>query len=392
MAGSIIFSDDFQRSTGPTTPWNVNDWGSLWEILYVSSSGTTWVDGSAARVQAAKYATARVKNAESTYRMRSGYVQWDFYVPANISDTRPYWWTTQGKNFTVQIAVEQQTGSTWRAWVGNYDSWTTRAIHTFTPQASTWYTIKGSFNGVAFGALGIKIWKRGDAEPGSNNATGTNGTIELTPAQWVTDKVEISVYGCTAETGAMDNFVYYDADTVPAATVLGTLTANAILRKTMPTATATLDAEIVPRHFFAEAWIIGRRSGHSRFLDHFGTEPDTVVVLDGAIEKYASGTDVHTVLTDIVARITALEGGNHRVRTFTMGAFIQPYFRADAILKKTMLFPGIPGDYDDKRGCIDAVIVASGFKVGGSFSAAAQIIRPVSGSFTCGAYLIDLVC
>lgn len=393
MPTTELFRDDFNRTVGPTVPWSPGDWGPKWVLNSISTGGTAWVDGAAGRLSASNRLFATPVDSEN-FRALSGIVEFDFYVSADPADFRPYIWTRQGKDFPVLISVWSEAGTTWRAEVSNYGSSDTRAGHSFVAEASTWYRLKGYFNGVAGGGLGVKVWKRDDAEPGLYQGFGTAGHVAYTQAEWLANiRLQLAIWSPTSESGAVDNYVITETDTAPPVGRRSSLTAAAVLKKSMSTETATLDAEIVARHFFAGAWIIGRRSGHSRFLDHFGTQPDTVVVLDGAIEKYPSGTDVHTVLTDIVARITSLETSNHRVFTFSMGAFIQPYFTASAVVKKTMAFAGIPGgDYDIRRGCLDARIVADGFRVNRSFPASAQITRQQPGSFGASAYIIDLVC
>ena len=142
-------------------------------------------------------------------------------------------------------------------------------------------------------------------------------------------------------------------------------------------ATFTFDAVITDRRFFLSAWVVGQRWQHSRELDHFGTQPDTVIVLDGAIAKYADGAVLHDVLEDMVARITALENANHVVPSpFTLDAFIQPSFPLNAVFFKTTT----------ATFTLDALL--SG---GGSFTLDAFLLRAASASFTFSAYLIDNV-
>jgi hypothetical protein len=139
--------------------------------------------------------------------------------------------------------------------------------------------------------------------------------------------------------------------------------------------------------FSVGAWIVGGRSGHSRFWDHYGTQPDTVVILDGPIEKYPSGTSIHLVLADIVARIEALESGNHVVSSFTAGAWIQPYLSASAILAKTMAANPWTGSPLQLK--VDAVLTLG--KTDQQITASAWLIRRPSASFGASAYLIDHV-
>ena len=130
--------------------------------------------------------------------------------------------------------------------------------------------------------------------------------------------------------------------------------------------------------FTADAEIHAPRSSHDRWWDHFGTEPDTVVVLDGPIGRYPSGMNVHLVLGDLIERLTALESGNHRVATFSIETWIVPIFRANAIVFRP-----------DMSGAVtfDAVFVSVLVYV----AADAILYRATSGSFYAMAYLIDQV-
>jgi|SRR5512146_2551075 hypothetical protein len=70
----------------------------------------------------------------------------------------------------------------------------------------------------------------------------------------------------------------------------------------------------------ADAWILGSSLvTHDRLWDHHGTEPDSVVTLAADIGRYPAGTDVHTVLADLVARLTFVEQ-NRYAAVFTLTA------------------------------------------------------------------------
>jgi hypothetical protein len=107
------------------------------------------------------------------------------------------------------------------------------------------------------------------------------------------------------------------------------------------------------------------------------------VVLDGAIEKYPSGTTIHAVLADLIDRVTALENGTHRVFSFTAAALIwvQPHLLAEAIIFNRMTPPFPP--------TVDAVIVRG--RTEQPITLSAWLIRPIAASFTASAYLIDHV-
>lgn len=142
----------------------------------------------------------------------------------------------------------------------------------------------------------------------------------------------------------------------------------------MPSSTFAADAVISDRHFFADAWIIGSRLRHDRQLDHFGTILDTSVVINGPIGQYPSGTQVHTVLLDMWGRLAAVENGTLRTRMFSADAYIQPNFKANAVLFKT----------------ISATFTMDArFGRAGSFTADSKIIGTYSATFAAYAYLIQ---
>lgn len=114
---------------------------------------------------------------------------------------------------------------------------------------------------------------------------------------------------------------------------------------------------------------------HDRQNDHFGTQLDTVVVLDGPIGRYVSGTDLHTVLVDLVARITAVESTARVISRFAVDAFIAPCFRLDAVIFRA----GSAATFS-----LDARVAG-----GASFTLNSLLTRPSSASFTLAAYFID---
>jgi len=137
----------------------------------------------------------------------------------------------------------------------------------------------------------------------------------------------------------------------------------------------------IASEFISTAWIIGSGAGHSRFYDHFGTEPDTVVLLDGAVAKYPSGTTVHAVLTDLLSRIEALENGTHRVYSLSSDAWIAYHFTANAVIQKL-------GGESFKHPLPVQAEIGPPLR---TFSLDAQLRLSPTLSFSAAAYKIDLV-
>jgi hypothetical protein len=87
--------------------------------------------------------------------------------------------------------------------------------------------------------------------------------------------------------------------------------------------TFTAEAEIAPRRFTADAWVMSDgRWRHHRVRDHFGPEDTKYIVLEANAGKYMAGTPVHYIIEDLVLRIEALEKGNREFRSFTVDAFL----------------------------------------------------------------------
>jgi hypothetical protein len=84
---------------------------------------------------------------------------------------------------------------------------------------------------------------------------------------------------------------------------------------------------------------------HNRGLDHYGVEEVSTSVLDAAVGRYAAGTDLQTVLADLINRLDFIETASGTtgsfsgdavivafLGSFTADAFIQPSFTADAFI------------------------------------------------------------
>lgn len=119
-------------------------------------------------------------------------------------------------------------------------------------------------------------------------------------------------------------------------------------------------------------------TGHSRQDDHYGTQPDTLVVLDGQIGQWPSGTDVHTVLGDIINRLAALESTNLHVGVMSAGAFIRPWFPVRSVIRRTQ---------SQSWQTIDAKITLG--KTNQPISADAMLIKLHQESMAAGAWIID---
>lgn len=137
----------------------------------------------------------------------------------------------------------------------------------------------------------------------------------------------------------------------------------------MPTISSSLSAE---------SFIVGSFPKHSRLDDHYGTQPDTVVVLASAIGPYPAGMTVHDVLQDMWGRITATDYRFYTPGYFRVDAFICWNFRATAT---------ITGEQTH------SFTAAAELRIGGSMTASAIIFAAGrSSSFSVAAFLIDNIC
>jgi hypothetical protein len=115
------------------------------------------------------------------------------------------------------------------------------------------------------------------------------------------------------------------------------------------------------------------RNLHHRTRDHTGTQPATAVVLASDIGSYPAGMTVEAVLAAMITRIAALEGGAIATKSFSLAAFVQPYFRLSAIIAE-------PGS-----GSFDLSAWVAG---GGSFGASAIVLGTRTGSLGLSAFIV----
>jgi hypothetical protein len=122
----------------------------------------------------------------------------------------------------------------------------------------------------------------------------------------------------------------------------------------------SLDSVVAARGFTLDAWIAVARWQHHRVRDHFGPESDLFVILSEDVGQYPTGTPVHWVIADLVARILALENSDRTRVTFTLDAVISGQaITIDAVIKSTVA-ASLTVDATITRGgsfTIDAVVV-----------------------------------
>lgn len=128
--------------------------------------------------------------AFSGYRApRHGTFQFDFFVPSDTSDLNPYYEidaaqrdddTSSGISAMGVLFAFPNGDGTWRVRAG------ASAIHNFTPEASTWYTVKGLIPPLQTDLARVKVWKRTDPEPaGWNFSDAGIDYINQLPTIWL---------------------------------------------------------------------------------------------------------------------------------------------------------------------------------------------------------------
>lgn len=144
------------------------------------------------------------------------------------------------------------------------------------------------------------------------------------------------------------------------------------------TTSFTLDAEIALRRFTLDGFITGNPVRHDRTIDHTGVEDATTVSLSAPIGLYPAGMTVQAFLDALTARVTALETGNHVVRSFLFDAVLS---RLLFTLNAVKRVPVAAGFYN-----INAVLTLT-VRRSGSFTLDASF-RPAFGAITLDAYLV----
>lgn len=361
-----VFTDTFTRT-------NASDWGPDYQIDFVGSGGTLSVDGSVGRLTANKSTDLALLGDN---RIAAGAVYFDFFVPADLSDSNALVSILTGAEYPLFFDFYRISSTTWQVDVSEFYE-TSVCEYTFTPTASTWYRVKGTWAGFANGPTTVKVWKASDPEPADAMAVGEIGPPEdaLTdPDDWF-ESFELSMGAPRLEVMGFDNLRTLTFGTIQNPTTQDSFDFDAVIKGSR-SGTVPFDAVIAPLRFTLDAWTVGSRLKHDRQVDHFGTELDTVIAIDGAIGKYPSGELLHDVLADMVARITALEDGNHVVASpFTLNAFIAGWIGLNAVIFRS----GSAATFT-----LDAIVGQ-----GGTFALDAYLLGHGSSSFTFAAYLID---
>jgi hypothetical protein len=354
-------------------------WGGQW-YTYDLYNATVEVDGSVAKVNinpGYNQGRAMFYPGYPGYDLsvRAGIIQFDLKAPS-ASDGYLSTWFWQGREFPFYCDV-------WDGGDGKlyYDITCSRATPN-NPETSlvfevgAWYTGKWYSDGFLGGKIRAKMWKRGDPEPDWQLETTLTGTAATSDT-----RAYFYAYTPYQETFQIDNVLFVQTANLPL-TRFVTRYGYAVIKRLGTEFSRTIDSFIAPRRFGADAWIIGGRNRHSRLDDHFGTQPDSYVFIDGPVGPHPSGTDLHTVLLDIVARLSALEDGYHRVSSFDAGAIIAPWMTLGAVIKKTITA-------GNKYFFLEFELTAATTKTA---TADAYIASNPTSSLTAAAWIIDLVC
>lgn len=127
--------------------------------------------------------------------LKRGMVQFDFWVPANINSGGDY-------NIDSRFDGVQATSN-------NNGTWSIKEVfntdfnYIFTPDASSWYTVKFT-TGLVGDLISAKVWKVGTDEPGWQT-TGVQTQSTLSPLYF-------SVESFSAEEARIDNIIFWTTD------------------------------------------------------------------------------------------------------------------------------------------------------------------------------------
>lgn len=334
VIAKVLFSDTFTRT-------HASSWGTDWQ--FTSSSGTVSVDGAVGRLTANGYAyTENTAGQLPWTNVEAGYIQFDLYVPADLTDNDPFTYVLQGGPQEFYAEAGWTTSNQYYVGIYSFGVGSQDAEFRFNPTASTWYRFRWTWSGYPEGPTGVKAWKVSDPEPQVFNDTGSHSTnADWTPAAWFDVQWELDAP--FAEQAGYDNFILasFGAPADPA--TRRTFTANAVKRQFSLSGSLTADAVIAPLHFTADAWLMGGRLQHHRQADHYGSIQDTSVVIASPIGQYPAGTDVHTILVSLYARIAALQNNTLKTRSFTADAWLGYNFKANAVLTR-LITDTIPAD------------------------------------------------
>jgi hypothetical protein len=169
FAQTLEFSDDFNRTE--SDPGLGDNWAYSTDDSSQPSPGVMSVDGDLAHVAANEWESQT--NPDIPY-LTTGYVRWDFMVPANTSDTAQI-----GFNFasgTFYAGNPMATHGVWRAYRDNV----VNAYVEFYPDGSDWWTVWFHFGGTSGDY--VKVWPRDT--PGEEPAwTLIPETPDVNPAQ-----------------------------------------------------------------------------------------------------------------------------------------------------------------------------------------------------------------
>jgi hypothetical protein len=352
-----VFQDTFTRSD-PTS------WGTPWTATFISTPGVLSVDGSVGRLTADEFADVIPNDVDPIV---SGQILFDFHTPTDPDDGDLYFFIRWGEPYYTYVEVFWSDTNEMTLWITDDEL---NAAEPFVTTPDTWYRVR-AVNGGAIGAqFGAKVWEVGDPEP----------------ADWLVYKdhpddlneyfdgyfVEVASPG--AELLGFDNFEIWDQGTPVTNVTQATFTANAAKKRFDISGSATANAVFGDRYFKADAWILGNRLRHHREHDHYGEIPDTSVIINGAIGPYPDGTDVHTVLLGLYDRQAALEAGTLRTRNFNADAYLQPNFKGDAVIKRTIA---------------DTFTLDAYFGRSGSFTADSFLFKLATATIPANAFLIQ---
>jgi hypothetical protein len=240
IVARLIWADDFNRTITS---------GSGWGPPYVDFKtgdyrATVGVDGSSGYLESLINPYYNIWSAAGVPLPISGMVKFDFWVPP-ASNENDFGYTISSANpdgtfepTYVEIYSNDSTGTEWAADV--YPG----AWFPFTPERSTWYTMRAYFDGTLGGGgpVGAKVWKRSDPEPDEWGVQGTHLVYDSQYYPYWQSRIIVYGFTQTNERALIDNLQIWS--TADRTITTSEFTAGAELVASPYGTTKTLDAII----------------------------------------------------------------------------------------------------------------------------------------------------
>lgn len=307
---------------GPEFPWIHPGYDTIGDFSLRGQDqdptvAVTHLDGSQIVVGLRPGGTRNIAYTLKGSRERTGWTQFDFYVPADWYSGFPFISAvlSRGRTYTTGVWVgAYSTSATAAQWLlAIRDNTSTYVQYTFLPTPSTWYTARLFYDDVT-GLSQALVKPQGSADSAAVVRTGEQVTNQTA---FVGDHGDRFVFVTSTNgfpTTYVDNLCWLSTRLTADALIIGTvsssfaanavvgvvpITAKAVIKRTQ-VRSLTANAFLQHQYFRADAFIKDLNLLRHRYYDdHRGTIEDTQVVLDAPIAGYPIGTTLREVLVRV---------------------------------------------------------------------------------------------